>query len=156
MMVLPSENLHAALAGGLSGALGLSCPMPICAEARVATANSDTAIKANFLMTCSSLEQSAVSQFRTESGSAECCVPPRIILTGSAECGMLSAFRPHPLQSVHDRVQRQAGRTRALRTAHGRAPRAAGGHHGPGQRRHGPGGAAWRLLPEPALAGQAG
>src|SRR5208337_2926367 len=48
-MVLPSENLHAALAGGL-GRLDLSCDMLICAEARVATANNNTVIKANFFM----------------------------------------------------------------------------------------------------------
>src|ERR1035438_7515831 len=47
-LVLPSENLHSALAGGL-GRLDLSCA--ICAEARVATAKSDAAIKANFFMT---------------------------------------------------------------------------------------------------------
>src|SRR6266849_10648553 len=77
-MVLPSENLQAALAGGL-GRLDLSSDMFICAEARVATAQSATAIKANFLiilflLRAFSSQQSAVSQFRTKSGllNAEC------------------------------------------------------------------------------------
>jgi hypothetical protein len=48
-MVLPSENLQAALAGGL-GLLDLSSDMFICAEANIATAKSETAIKANFLI----------------------------------------------------------------------------------------------------------
>jgi hypothetical protein len=62
-MVLPSENLQAALAGGL-GRLDLSSDMFICAEARVATAKSETAIKANFLIILfppESIQHSAIS-----------------------------------------------------------------------------------------------
>jgi len=74
-MVLPSENLQAALAGGL-GRLDLSSDMFICADARVAIAKSDTAIKTNFfiilfLLKAFSTQQSAVSLFRTMGGLAE-------------------------------------------------------------------------------------
>src|ERR1700683_4489849 len=48
-MVLPSENLHCALGGGLGG-LDLSSAPFICAEARVAIASNVTAIKASFFI----------------------------------------------------------------------------------------------------------
>jgi hypothetical protein len=48
-MVLPSENLHAALADGL-GRLDLSFDMLICAEARAAMAKSDAVSNASFFM----------------------------------------------------------------------------------------------------------
>src|SRR5216684_6590822 len=150
-MVLPSENLQAALAGGL-GRLDLSSDMFICADARVATAHSATAIKANFLiilflLRAFSSQQSAVSQFRTKGGLAEML---------SAECCSSRIIPTSPLQFVHGRVQRKAGRARALRTAHGCASRTPRCHYGPGHRRDGPRRAARRLLPEPALARQAG
>src|ERR1700722_8805823 len=63
----------------------------------------------------------------------------------------------HPrLQSWHAGIRREAGRTGTLRNHDGRASRPPRRHHGYHHRRHGPGGPARRLLPEPALARQAG
>src|SRR5271155_6034435 len=59
------------------------------------------------------------------------------------------------LQSHYAGIQREAGRTGTLRNHDGRAARAPRRHHGYDHRCHGAGRTAWRLLPEPALAGQA-
>src|SRR5579862_1175245 len=68
---------------------------------------------------------------------------------------MLSADGPG-LQSLHAGIQRETRRTGALRNHDGRAARTARGHHGHDYRCDGAGGAARGVLPEPALAGQAG
>src|SRR6266849_8798524 len=152
-MVLPSENLQAALAGGL-GRLDLSSDMFICADARVATAKSATAIKANFLIILFLLRAFSSRQSHSANSGPS-------VVSLNAECRMLKAASPRiiptsPLQFVHGRLQRKTRRARALRTAHGRASRTPRCHYGPGHRRDGPRRAARRLLPEPALAGQAG
>src|ERR1019366_2418599 len=60
------------------------------------------------------------------------------------------------LQSPDAGIRRKAGRTGTLRNHDGRAARALGCNHGHDHRCHGAGRPARRLLPEPALAGQAG
>src|SRR5579872_6393223 len=60
------------------------------------------------------------------------------------------------LQSWYAGIGRKAGRVGTLRNHDGCAAWASGGDDGHHHRRHGAGRAAWRLLPEPALAGQAG
>src|SRR5581483_8393059 len=60
------------------------------------------------------------------------------------------------VQSLHVGLRGSQGRTGALRIHDGARARPAGRDHGPGHRRHGTGGPAWRLLPEPALARPSG
>src|SRR5580704_10764730 len=69
------------------------------------------------------------------------------------------AIMPHarqPLQSHHAGIRREAGRTGTLRDHVGCPAGATCGHYGHDHRCHGAGRATWRLLPEPALARQAG
>src|ERR1700720_3451818 len=61
-----------------------------------------------------------------------------------------------PLQSHHAGIRRKAGRVGTLRDYVGRAARTLGRDHGYDHGRHGLGRPARRLLPKPALAGQAG
>src|SRR5205814_3044048 len=64
--------------------------------------------------------------------------------------------RQRRVQSLHAGIRRKAGRTGTLRDHDGSPARTAGGDHGHDHRRHGARRTARRLLPEPALAGQAG
>src|ERR1700732_5611542 len=59
------------------------------------------------------------------------------------------------LQAPYAGIRRETGRTRTLRDHDGRAARTPGRDHGHDHRCYGASGSAWRLLPEPALAGQA-
>jgi hypothetical protein len=71
---LPSENLQVALAGGL-GRFDLSSDMAICAEARVAAAQSKTAMETNFFIIfppgiALNVQQLAISQDISKTCSA--------------------------------------------------------------------------------------
>src|ERR1700677_4837169 len=66
------------------------------------------------------------------------------------------APRSRGLQSQHAGIRRETGRAGTLRNHDGRASRTPGRDHGYDYRRHGAGRTTRRLLPKPALAGQAG
>src|ERR1700690_2221967 len=68
----------------------------------------------------------------------------------------IMSYARQPLQSHHASIRREAGRIGTLRNHDGRASRTPGCDHGYDHRRHGAGRTTRRLLPEPALARQAG